>query len=163
MKNYRKPLSVLLLSTLIAGSVPTKKAEAGVLTAFGDVLYMAEDIGIGLISLSISGAMIVGGLAMINNFPGVGGQVAGITILVLDAQASVNPNDLTNIFAIKYPFVDNRNSLQILAKTVSDKVPADVKWGGHYMINLTEDEIKNALLSSDLTEEQLQFIIRSLR
>lgn len=112
--------------------------------------------------MSISGGLSVGGLALINNFLGLGGQVAGVTILVLDAKNFINPHDLANVFALKYPFVDNREALLVLAQTVNNKAPVNFK-DGPYMINLPEEETRMAISSADLSEEQLQIIINDLK
>lgn len=151
-------LSFMLLASLLA---PTKKAEAGFLLITlspNPSSHELEDL------MTLSGFVtVVGGGALLAVNQSVWGLAGAALLIVLDADSTINPDQLKNDFAKIYPFIDNEAALKNLASLAKKKIPSNPIIGEKQLIRIDEKEILKALEGADLTEAQLQKVISDLR
>jgi len=165
MKLFKKMTSAFTVFTalMVGVQMVPQKAQAGIISAIGSIGEMGDDTASGALALALSGGIIVGGIAIINNCMGTVGEVIGITLLVLDADASSNRDDLANAFAVAYPAVDNLEALDKLALTVTSKIPAGARTGEKFMISVPEQETRASLVTANISKAQIQKIVNDLK
>lgn len=161
MKNKFKNLilGTLLTSTLLIA--PTKKAEAGFLLITLSPYpssHEMEDL------MTLSGFVtIVGGGALLAVNQSVWGLAGAALLIVLDAESTINPDQLKNDFAKIYPFIDNEAALKNLAILTQRKIPSSLIVGEKQLIRIDEKEVLKALEGADLSRDQLEKIVSDLK
>jgi hypothetical protein len=158
-----KKLTSLVFSFMILStSVIVQPAKAGITSMFNSMALMQEDPAVGLMASALSVGLVLGGVQMVNyNIPG--GKLLGIALIVLDADAQLNPSVLEEHFAKTFPFIDNAESLSALTALVHTKVQSEQLLVESKTITVSEYEIRNALKDSDLNEVELNFVCDVLR
>lgn len=147
-------------------SVPTKKAEAGVVIGMTGFALGSEygESSASPYFASMPGAVIAGlGVWMIRATHGVWGTIGGTLLIALDADSSLNQQKLEQVLVKTYPFINNFETIKSLAMTVKTKMPLKMEKDKEYLVRLTEEETLIALESADLSDEEIAFVVNDLK
>lgn len=161
--NLKKLLAVLLITGCMLAT-PVKKAEAGVIIGtLGLALIPEYGPEATVIPMTIAGISAGLGVIVLRVTTGAAGTVGGALLIALDANSSLSQNVLEQTFARSYPFIDNAQTISVLAKMIKDKAPKLVEQNQKYLVTLSEDETREALETGDLTEEEIQKVVTELK
>lgn len=154
----KKLISSLLLGSLLMMTIPTPKANAGIIVAEScnkdcDILEAFGDM--------LGGLMVIGGGSIIGGITAAFAPKVGLIIIassiVLDADGSLNQDKLVEYLSKKYPFIDNQEVISDLALFLKQK-----SYQTDY-VSLSEDETRHALSSLDLSEEEILSVTSDLK
>jgi hypothetical protein len=163
MKSMKKILTTLAvaLSLTVATVAPTP-AQAGVASILVSAANIHDHPVARIYSMAIGAAVVVGGVGLLHE-AGPVGRALGIVLIVFDADASLSQDALANHLAETYPFIDNRETLNDLAGALKAKVDDAGALKAEMTVGLTENETRSLLASTELTEEQIQYVVLGLK
>ena len=157
----------------------TTSAHAGIVSIVGFPMAGVSEIKSGddvaggymdlILGVPISVALVALGINAYNTAvpflrPGAANtwQGLGITLIIMNADGRVSQDVLAQTLAKAYPFIDNGETLSDLAKTIRAKVPPAGAGESKSFVSLSESETRSALMSADLSEEQIQKVVNDL-
>ena len=158
----------------------TTSAQAGIISIVGFPMAGVSEIKAGddvvggymdlILGVPISVALVAFGINAYNTAvpflrPGAvnSWQGIGITLIIMSADGKVSKDVLAQTLAKAYPFIDNGDTLSDLAQAIRDKVPPAGTSESKAFVSLTEDETRSALISANLSEEQIQRVVNDLK
>jgi len=143
--------NVLVLSTLaVLGGMTPQKSEAGVaLIALSG----------GSTAMLVGGCVAagIGGLAMLPSEDGYSNRdvrfyhIAGIILIVLDADGGLPQDQIRMNLQKKYKFIENTEVFNQLSQMIKTKADAMPFVNGKKTVSISRDELNSALASTDLT------------
>lgn len=161
--NLKKILGVFLIASCLIVT-PVKKAEAGVVIGtIGLALVPEYGPEATIVPMTIAGISAGLGVVIIRLTTSIAGTVGGSLLIALDANTNLSQSVLVQTFARSYPFINNQQTLNELAKTLKEKAPKTIEAYQKIEVSLSENEVRDALESSDLTEEEIQVVIQELK
>lgn len=120
-----------------------------------------------------SPAVVVGsiliGAGLIIAIIGVGSvtaplSVGDIILITLGTDGSLEQNKLTEMFFNKYPFIEDTQSIDNLSTLVHERFVEQFNpEEKNIIVSVNESEVREIFKSTDLTESELQILIKDLK
>lgn len=160
----KKSFLSLLIATGLFLSIPTKKADAGVVAFVGGFVVATTvwPANVTFFSMVIGGPVAIVG-SVLTAIPAT--MAIGIPILILGEDGSLSLDQLESILSEKYDFIADREVIASLAtaiKTKAETMKADSE--GKVVVSLSEAEVKNILAPiEDLSSEEMNLIVQDLK
>lgn len=158
-------MALLLVGTLF--SATPKNANAGIIIGSAGVItgYALLPLGGGpnaeygpIVTSVVApmgiGSIVVGSILMYFN------PAIGVVLIVLDENKhNISQNDLENVLAARYPFINDQSVIADLATLVQSKLNLELKKNKDFKeISLSRKEIESLLKRTDLMETESQSV-----
>lgn len=114
----------------------------------------------------VLGTVIPGGVITITgSIIGLTGNIIpGLVLAVLAEDGTASQEEIEMMLMAKYPNINDREAVLALAQIIKAKADlATLNAQGLKSVNLSEDEVKSILNSTELSQEEIQRLVKDLK
>jgi len=162
----KKLIPALLLSLTLTTTFVPRESEAGLLIG-----TLAGAPGTGLAIGAIVGVVTYGGgVVFVDGYRHDtfilfgGGSVLGMALL--DVDASLTPDHLTEVYKKSFPFVDSTETIQQLTEMTKAKFSAQAlnnPDAEQTLVSFTPEELTPVFQGTDITDAQFNYVVEQLK
>lgn len=152
MKKLMTVLPALMISLSAALCTYSPTAQAGIILANDSDPQIRR---IGSITTTVGFVVLIVSAVTLNG----GGLISGLTLVVLDADGNLPQNEISEMIATRFPFIDNAQ----VTNDLSNKIAEKYKNESNSLVTLTVEETLSILAPAGLSEAEENLVVNTLK